>query len=35
MSGRDKKYWQRWYIAVTAVLVLQVAAYYWFTRYYH
>jgi hypothetical protein len=28
----EKKYWNRWYIAVTAFLLLQILAFYFITK---
>lgn len=35
MTEERKRYWQKWYVAVIAFLLLQIVAYYAFTVYYN
>lgn len=32
MPTEPKQNWSKWYIAVLAVLLVQIALYYWFTE---
>lgn len=33
MPEEPKQNWNKWYIAVLSVLLLQIVLYYWFTEY--